>query len=373
MFRSRPHVAAMAPLLFSIMLASPGMSGAQTTSLQFTNTDLEPIKLLNGTTVGIDGNGNLSAQCVLDGTVCEGLSNAVAGPVPAVSLTRTGTGNINTGSTLTLNWTVQPAADICVASSSPAVPGWNNTVVSAAGGSANLSMSTNGTFALSLKCYNEFGVSNLANVSVTVVGLPDVNQIPACTDQALVSTGRVQPTGFTGHLVQWSQFFYGQQFPHGPSHLSPNGAFTLKSLAPSTNGPMMNARYLTIPFQPSANSSYSVSWLGVQPVFVQNVVSYLSPRVAQNVFVSISPCAGDLRAPSQFGDASLKLCRAQLNSGSLKFGTTGAVGQCALSPGQQYFLNVAFVDTTVSGALSTTTTTCVASAGNRCEANFNGN
>lgn len=371
MFPNRPLAFVLAPISLSLLLGMPGLVAAQAVTIEFTNTELPAIQLENGTTVTINAEGNLEAECVsADGVSCDGIDIGSNDPVPAVALNRTGSGVVNTGATLALNWTVQHGAAVCLAKSSPTVTGWNNNLVSATGGSANLTMSAPGTFNLSLQCYNNFGVSNLASLTVVVQGNVDPVTIPACTDEVMTSTGRVQPAGFTGHLVPWSDLFYGAAFPQGPSHLSPIGSFTLKSQAPSTRGLTMNARYLTTPFTAGPNASYQVSWLGAQPIAV---VNYMSGRVAQTAFVSISPCAGDLRGPSPFGDPGLKLCRAQLNSGSLKFGTTGSAGQCPLVAGQKYFLNIAFVDTMQAGALSTTTTTCAPSAGNRCESNFNGN
>ena len=370
MFPTRPRARALAPLTLSLLLGMPTLVAAQAVTIEFTNTELPPIELLDNTSVTIDGDGNLEAQCVPEGDSCKGVSTGTTGPVPAVTLGRTGTGVVNTGATLALNWGVQNTAAVCLAKSSPTVAGWNNILVAANGGTANLSMTTPGTFNLTLQCYNDFGASNLATLAVTVQGQVVDTQIPACTDTAMVSTGRVQPANFTGNLVQWKDLFYNATFPHGPSHLSPIGSFTLRAQAPSTRGPTMNARYITTPFTAGPNASYQVQWLGAQPI---GVIQYNSARVAQTVFVSISPCAGDLRGPSPFGGADLKLCRAQLNSGSLKFGTTGATGQCPLVAGEKYFLNIAMVDTLQPGALSTTTTTCAPSAGNRCEANFNGN
>lgn len=352
-------------LVPALVLTSAGQLLAQSVSLEFTNaTGMDPIELLDGTTVGIDGNGNLTAACVLDGDVCDGVGSGPAGPVPATTLMRTnGTGTINTGATLALSWTVQPAAEVCLATSTPVVSGWNNTLVSASGGTANLTMSTAGAYALALKCYNANGVSNLSTLNVTVQGTSTPTQIPECTDPALVSTGRVQPTGFTGNLVPWSTAFFGATFPAGPSFLAPIGSFTLRATAPSTRGLAMATRYLTVPFTPAANTNYKLNWLEAQPI---TAAGYNPGRVAESVFVSISKCAGDLRGHSTSGGMDLNLCRAQSYSAQLFFGTK-PTSQCKVEAGQQYFMTFAFTDTTGTGALPTTTT---CNSGSYCEANF---
>lgn len=368
MFNSRGVRAALLPLLFTL---AAGTASAQSVTIDFTNADMDPIPLLNGTSVGIDGEGNLTAQCVLgeDGDTCEGITvGEPAGEKPVVTLQRTnGTGNITTNSPLALQWTAVPAGEICLATSSPAVVGWNSTMVAAQGGTANLTMTAPGSYTLSLKCYNAAGVSNTASVSATVTGAPIVNQIPACTVPGLAETGRVQPAGFTGHLLQWPSIFYGQQFPNMPSHLVPTGSFSLRNILDGSNrGPNMNGRYITVPFTPESNKTYKIAWLGAQAVETPGG-AYNPSRSANSVFVSVSPCAGDLRGVSLSGGPELTSCRVQVRAGNLFFGTTSG-NQCQLVAGQQYFLNIAFVETSGTEPLSTTQTTCA--SGNRCEGNF---
>ena len=355
-------------LLPMMLTAAAGQSFAQDVTIEFTNSDLPPIPLLQGTSVGIDGEGNLTAQCVLDGTTCQGVTTEEpAGPVPVVTLSRTnGTAPINTGGTLALGWSIQNGADVCLATSSPVVSGWNNTVVAANGGSANLTMSAPGAFALSLKCYNSHGASESATVNVTVQGQQQVNQIPVCNEPGFMESGKVQPTGFTGNLVQWPNMFYGASFPETPSFAAPVGAFTLRTLAghSSNNGPPMNGRYLTVPFVPQANKNYKLSFMGVQAVYA---AQYYNSRAAETVFVSISPCAGDLRKKNTSGDSWLARCRTQGSNVNMFYNTTGAAAGCPLQAGETYFLNIAFVDTNLD-PLSTSETTCAVS-GNRCEVN----
>jgi hypothetical protein len=366
-----PLRCALATVLATIFV-SPAF--AQSVTLDFTNTALPPIKLLDTSTVGIDANGNLTAECVLDGDTCEGISTGT-GTAPAVQLTRNnGTDDIVAGFPIGLSWAVQNSAEICVASSSPAVSGWNGNVVGAAGGTQSITLSSVGSYSFGLKCFNDGGSGASLPLAATVVvgdggDPPPVTSIPACTAD-FASDPKVQPAGFTGHLKTWSELFYGATFPEGKSHLSPVGSFTLNSMQPATRGPTMNGRYITTPFVPGVSSNYQISWLGVQAILA---VNYTNPRAASSVFVSISPCAGDLRprVPGTSNQLLSSVCRGQASNGSIKFGTSNGPGQCALTPGQTYFVNIALVDVSQE-PLSTTTTTCAPGEGNRCEANFDG-
>jgi hypothetical protein len=372
MSRSFPVRLALVPMLATFVAAPVG---AQSASIRFTNTDIPAIPLLDSSSVSIDTAGNLLAQCVLDGETCQGITTGAGGDAPVVTLSRTnGTADIVKGASIALSWTVTNSAAVCVTSSTPSVTGWNGGTVAAAGGTASLPLTTEGANALSLKCYNDAGGSELATVAATVVpgdgggGLPDA--IPLCTVDGIAGNELVQPTGFTGHLITWAGLMFGAEFPDGKSHLSPVGSFTLRNILSSgTRGPTMNARYITTPFIAGANANYNLSWLGAQAI---TAAGYNPPRAASQVFVSISPCAGDLRPRVQFSpDPLLGICRAFAGSASIKYGTTGAAGQCPLVEGQTYFINIAMVNP--SDGLTLTETSCAPGEGNRCEANFDGN
>lgn len=372
MFKSKIALPALLPL--TLVLAS-GLAVAQEHTIEFTNTDMPPIELLNNTSVGIDGEGNMTAQCVTNvaGDACKGVGTST-GSVPAITLQRSnGTGNITTGNALSLAWTVgATAADVCVATSTPAVTGWNGTTVSKTSASANLTMNTAGTFTLSLKCYNASGISNTASVNATVVngtGGGNPTTPPACNIEGIADNNQfVQPTGFTGHMVTWQNLMLGATFPYGNSFLSPIGSYTLRAVSPATNGPVMSSRYISTEIVPEANKNYQISWVSVQRQ--EEVPGYTTARSANSMFMSISRCAGDLRAPDPFSnDPSLKRCRVLLNSTSFKFGTSGAAGQCPLEAGVKYYINFAFVNPT--DGLTVTETTCAGNGG-RCEVNANG-
>lgn len=373
MSKHLPLRCALATVLATIFV-SPTF--AQSVTLDFANTNLPLIKLLDNSTVDIDQNGNLTAECVLDGTTCEGINTGTGtGNAPVVSLSRNnGSGDITAGLPIGLSWSVQNSAEVCLASSSPAVNGWNGNVVGAGGGTQSLTLSSAGEYSFGLKCFNDGGSGEaVPAVTATVVagtGGGETVGIPACTAD-FAAHPKVQPAGFTGNRVAWSAMFFGGTFPDGASHLSPVGAFTLRSLQPSTRGPTMNARYITTSFVAGVSQNYQISWLGAQSIPAAN---YSPPRAADAVFVSISPCAGDLRPRVNLNPPSIlesSICRGMASNGNIKFGTTGGAGQCPLVAGVEYFINIAMVNTTLE-VLSTTQTTCASGEGNRCEANFDG-
>lgn len=367
-------------ILTSALLAATSSASAQSIDIEFTNApEMPAIQLKDGTNVLIDGDGDLAAQCVLDqaGKLCAGVqTGGPSGPVPAVTLARVGNTDVATGTPTQFNWTAQPSAGACVATSQPVVTGWNSDFVAGTGGSKNLTFSSAGAYTLSLKCYNDHGVSNTASLAVTVVGgqNPNPGTVPACNVDGIKDSPLVQPAGYTGHMVAWSSMFYGASFPNTSTFLAPVGAYTLRSLNTSTRGPDMRARYLSTEFVAGADSIYRLKWYAAQPISDAGrggpfPSGYNPARVADSVLVTISPCAGDLRPfNSLSSDPWLKRCRARLSNGTISFGTNGAIAACPLQPGQKYYLNIALVNTD-NGSVPTTTT-CKPSDNHRCEVNF---
>jgi len=197
--------------------------------------------------------------------------------------------------------------------------------------------------------------------------LPPQPGIPACTYPGIAGNPYVQPAGFVGHPVPWSQLMLGAPFPYGNSYLAPVGSYTLRALNVARLGPSMAGRYMATPFVAEQGGAYLVSWVAVQRQ--SEVPGYPVPRNAASMFVSISPCAGDLRPGDRFsGDPWLTTCRASLSSGSLKFGTGST---CRLQAGKTYYLNIAAVEP--SDGLTTTETTCsYRPSEGRCEVNMQG-
>lgn len=194
---------------------------------------------------------------------------------------------------------------------------------------------------------------------------PPTTGIPACTFPGIAGHPLVQPAGFKGYRKQWSDIQIGRDFPNGNAYLTPVGSYTLKALSPSTKGPSMAGKYIAVEFVAKAGQFPLLSWVNAQRQ--GQVPDYPVPRNAASMFVSISPCAGDLRPGSVFtSDPWLKYCRASSPSASLKFGVNST---CKLVDGQRYWITIAAVEP--ADGLTTTETTCTyRPSEGRCEVNM---
>lgn len=181
-----------------------------------------------------------------------------------------------------------------------------------------------------------------------------------------ISDPLIKPAGYTGHAVTWERMFLGQVFPYGNAYLSPTGSYTLRSNARGDQGPTMKNKWLQVEFVPQANTTYSIYWLGVQTQTL--VPGYTRSRPAKSILVTVSPCAGDLRAPNTFSsDPFLSKCRALRSESTLAFGTKSNAA-CKLVANQKYYINFAFVDP--SNGIEVGETTCDNPDG-KCEVNAN--
>lgn len=334
---------------------------AQSTTVTFDNADPDlVIKLQNGTSVQIDGTGNLSAKCVLNGTACDGVTSG--GAKASGTLTRTpATGTIEAGQSVTIGWT-SSNAEICTTSSVPALSGWSG-VVAAAGGSKQVNLPAIGDYSFSMICYNSTGGS-VGSSTVQVSAVQPTGNTPTGCD--IVSTDPLfTPDGFTQHIVSWSGAFYGSEYPSTGGYLNPIGSITINKLP-------VNGRYLAIEFTPQSGQGLSLAWEQAQAVSQR---SYRSPNPAGPVFIAVSPCPGDFRlaaaaaTPAAVEDENYQrgACRKFNQAGTIYANTSKpAYNSCGLVPGRKYYLNLLFADPT--DGLNTTETTCL--VGNYCDANF---
>jgi hypothetical protein len=101
-----------------------------------------------------------------------------------------------------------------------------------------------------------------------------------------------------------------------------------------------------INFVPLPNQTVDISWDGAQA----NLEQGYYPRPAMSMFISISPCPGDVRPPDQQNaDPFLHQgCRTGGGGGSMFFSTVpgGTDFVCRLEAGQTYFMNIAPIDPT---------------------------
>lgn len=357
----RPAVGLRTAVLAGLALGLAGPAAAQTT-LTFQGSALPPVPLEANSTVSIDANGNLTARCQMDeDDVCLGLAGA-GGDKAATSLTRTDNNTeVNPGENITLNWGAT-AAEVCVATTSPALAAWSGTK-SINGGNSTFSLPAVGTYNFGIQCYNVDGSDGAANVSVNVV---QGQTPPPPTDGCDITSSDplFQPAGFTPHIVPWSDAFYGATFPNKPGYASPIGSTTI-------NNADMNGRYISIPFVPAAGTSYSFTWVEAQPVTQLN---YRTGRPAHLVYFTISPCAGDFRlesgtsAPANIADEDYarKACRKMSQSSSLYFNSTApGFNSCGVQAGKTYYINMLFADP--RDGLNTSENTC--NSGSKCETN----
>lgn len=346
-----------------LLLAGSSTVLAQASTIEFTNTALPPIPLLDAP-MRINADGSIEAQCVLDGDTCEGISGSGAG-VPVVSLTTSGgagSANLNQPGSLGLSWSASNAAEVCLAQATPALSGWSG-FRSPSGTNVSVSFPSAGDYALGLKCFNDSGSASSAAFNVSV---EEGSGGPVDGCDITSEDPNFQPSGFVPRVVSWQEAFYGNTFPTiDAGGLAPVGSFTFAS-SPSSPGIAIAGNYIAIPFVPQPNSSYTIKWLGAQAITSRN---YRTARPADAVYVTISPCQGDFRlrnssAPAT--DPTSNACGSYAFEKNLFYGTVGGGAQCTLEAGRTYYVNIVFANP--FGGLTTTENTC--QSGAYCDANF---
>ncbi len=160
--------------------------------------------------------------------------------------------------------------------------------------------------------------------------------------------------------MTWEQVFE-RVYPDAPGYLIPLGSFTPSR---SMDGPASASMYLAIEFTAKASVSSTLRLYPAQPIAAVGYTQYRRGAA----FVTVSPCAGDFRAPDPASsDPFVKNCRAVLNGGTLVFGNLEGAGAhyCQLTPGATYYLNVVMAPPT---ALDGVTSSCEDGL-DRCEIN----
>lgn len=102
---------------------------------------------------------------------------------------------------------------------------------------------------------------------------------------------------------------------------------------------------LAIAIDPGSNVSVNMQW---DPAQVANAIGYSSPRPAEAMLVTISPCAGDVRPiNNQSSDPFQRGACRKFNGTDAIIYSTSATGSnvCSLTPGVRYYINVATFDT----------------------------
>ncbi len=320
-------------------IALIGLTSASAVSAQsvirITNiTPNRDIPLAAGSTVQFDTNGNVLASCALTSGVCAALSGPT-GSAPTVTFTRGDTDSeVTAGETIRLAWTSQSAA-VCFASSTGAANtnfGGPRDVNNSPTGES-ITLNTQGEYSFSLKCFNDGGASAIQTLNVSVGEPANSGGTVNCS-----TTGPlIAPSTLSRVDKTWVSAFS-----------APNGSATgvyPNSIGTATPVGANKGTYTVIPFTPSsANLTVNMFW---DPAQAANAIGYTNPRPALAMFVGISPCPGDLRPPAGTSDLfEGSSCRRFANTGSLTYSTfLVSPGVCKLEIGQQYFINVAPIDT----------------------------
>lgn len=318
---------------WTLMTATTIWAGAVAAQsvIRITNADNHEIPLAAGSTVSFDSQGNLIAECALEDGACKALSGAPGSALPpAVSFTRTGTGNIQAGQSIQLNWTATNAVACSGTATGPAITNWPG-VKQLTGSSISVSINTQGNYVFSLQCFNVEGAHISQNIAVTVEESQVVNN---CN---LPSHPAIQPAGFTRIDQTWEQAFK-----------APNAATTsftypnaLSFLVPIL---IEKGQYKAISFIPAANETVQLQWFQAQ---VNGLIGYDFARHATGIMVSISPCAGDFRNVGDGTDPAASFrCRWFADQLNQQFYTTDpSVGSaCQVTPGVVHYINVIAAD-----------------------------
>ena len=343
-------------LAATIAAALPTPAAAQAWTLSFAGGGQADIPLESGSLLLLQPDGRFTGRCVLSGGQCSGVSAPPpSGQLPTATLA--GAATATTSAALQLSRTVTGAPELCVASAAPSagVTGWNGAV-GPASGTSSVSFTSNGTYALSMRCYNANGASSTAMHTVNVGG--GGTTPPGCS---LPPDPNIRPAGLTEYAMTWNQVFE-REYPSAPGYLIPLGSFTPQR---SMDGPLSAKMYLSISFVARAGVRGNIAFSGSQPIAA---VGYTDYRIG-NGFVTISPCAGDFRPPDPLSpDLFVRNCRIVVQAeSSLFFGNspTPSSAYCQLTPGQTYYLNVVMAP---PGSLNGFTNSCLNGIP-RCEIN----
>lgn len=331
-----------------------GTASAQQT-LTFTNTDTAPgtpgaqnqaVTLIAGSSVSIDPNGNIAAQCALTGTLCTGTGSG-GGTAPTVSLAASNfsaqptAGLYPAGTSFTLTPTVA-GAEVCVRSLLGATPpggtGWPATI-GAPPFAAQVVQMLNGdtTYQFSMRCYGTGGA--------TTFTLADL--------RTAAGGGTGSCSGFTSNLpAGWSRGAL-QVFEQVPARIQ--GSFWN---AFPNSGQLAYIITGSNVYHSIAFTTPATDWTAEVPnrqVFWENAQVGGEADLAK-VYVSLSSCPGDFRIPAVGATAPTddptfaRGCRSvrtvfgieQYPATTVNYEVSASPsteGICRLAPGRTYYLN----------------------------------
>ena len=373
--------------LLPIPLAMIVLAGASTPAfavenptLTFRGSEHPPIPLNASQPVQVSAEGNVEATCVFqptNPTRCVNVGTQVSGQVPQASYTANlslvdGSTTVyaaTSGQQFTITRSVTGTADVCLPSVSGAtatVQGW--TSVPSTSGDSTVSISATvpagetRDVTLGLRCYNAFGAPETFQRTFRVSAPAGPNP-GACT---LPINALIRPQGFTEHVRTWAQIFNGFNYPQTPSFQMPVGSYSVTR--DSSTSPPSAGMYLAVPISLPDNAFIRFTTYQATGRFA---INYFEPR-AGNVFISLSPCAGDLRPQNPSGPDVFQRCtRGLLFEGSITFSTQSAAGACRV-PAGDYWVNIIHANPAVpdfsNPAIAPTLNSCNSGL-TRCESN----
>ena len=316
----------------ALVLCAPSVAPvpAVAATLEFVNSSAVKIQLKSGSLVKFT-EGNFQAECELNASgQCDFACDATPpGQSPIAILTRTDEQPaVVVGQPIGVAWT-STGAEVCRAESSgPAATSFSGARDPVS--SASITFTSPGTYDLSLVCFNADGASQPASLKV-IVGAASV--VAGC--DITPGTPGVQPMGWQRVDTTWENLFKprdGAPIPTYPDSLGfpvPIGA--------------NKGQYTSAAFVAEANQTVNMFW---DPAQANPWEGYSYARPAEGMFISVSPCPGDVRpADDAVGGFLAAGCRRFANTGSLVFSTSPGLvqstfGACKLDAGKTYYLNV---------------------------------
>jgi len=335
-------------------------------SLTFVGAEHPPVPLdaAQQFTVGVDG--QIQATCLFQtgSSACRGIGVPSAQPIPSVTLSATGLiqdaqgrFQINAGQQISVVRSVTNNPHVCVATASSGVTGWTDSFSPPASSSVAVQFASAGEATLSLRCFNASGAAGAATQARFVVS---GSSSGSCS---LPPHPRIRPQGFTEHVRTWPQVFNGFAYPLTQSRPTPVGSFSVTLNQASS--PPSAGMYLSIPVTLPADRTLRI--LTTLVTGTENFPGYTQPRQG-NVFVALSPCAGDLRALDPQSSEVFLRCRGMMAESSVSFSSRIFPGQgCHNIPPGPYWLTVMHADPSAPG-FGPFTNTCF--HGDRCENGF---
>lgn len=399
----RIHHSMLAVLCLPVLLFV-GQVYAQTNTVEFrleNGGEGGSVATKDGEAINWDSNGNLLVVCAdddddgyCDGTV--GKSSGSGEGAASLNYFRFtgGSTSLTLGAAdllnVTLEWQGDANTDVCLsgltatgAGASPTT--WSDRLPKSGSKALTLAASTANdiSYQFSMTCYNEAG-SDIDSGSLTATATvlkretPDLND--ACTIAKGVGEGAdplFQPDGYVQHIIPWSTVFYYEgkpnatvEYPDMREAMYPVGSWTLGNLAGFSHTTSMKGRYISIPFTADTHTQNIRTMYWWAPIYRDEFPLYNpTNRQASQLYITISPCAGDFRLSTKGGNGSAdgselwSACRKLENQSSISYGKS----YCTVQDGQTYYINLLYADPT--DGLSPTETNCLSTTG-VCEVMF---